>query len=242
MPKEGDAVLTNLTAEVLTSAQATAAKLEVLVHNLTDEEIAADALTVGFFATAQSGQTQSSAVESFTIEAVPANGMHTSFAPIQIDPGDWIVTASLFDSETNATIGNHDGIDVHIPGQVHEAQEFDDTVKHDVAVEIQNIERLGDIVYRVHYTLGNNGQTTVPAGMLVRAMIVENNDTLAWQDYHFEIPCPPGPPDPKYLTLEGSKQFTNATVFVTADPEGPSEISDQVEASVAADGSVTISR
>jgi hypothetical protein len=239
MPKEGDVVLTNLTADP-SGGPTPGAVLAVLVHNVTDADIPADALTVAFYASAQSGQTQSSAVESFYVPAVPANTMHESSAPIQIDPGDWIVTASVFDSDTNETLANHDGIDTHVPGEVHHAQAFDDTVKHDVAVAIERIEHLGQTLFRVHYTLGNDGQTTVPPGMLVRAMIVENDDTLAWQDYHFEIACPPGPPDPKYLTLEGSKSFTNATVYVTADPGGPSEVTDQVQATVAADGSVHI--
>lgn len=241
MPKEGDVLLTNLEADVA-GGPTPGAVLSVVVHNVTDADIAADALTISFFAAAQSGQTQSSAVESFYVPAIAANMTHTSSAPMQIDPGDWQVTASVFDSESNETLANHEPIDVHIPGQVHAAQAFDDSVTHEVAVEIDRIEHLGATLYRVHYNLANNGQSTVPAGMLVRAMIVENDDTLAWQDYHFEIPCPPGPPDPKYLTLEGSKAFTNATVYVTADPDGPSEAGDQVQASVNADGSVQITR
>jgi hypothetical protein len=242
MPTKDDVALTNLNARVVRGAQTTGAQVEVVVHNLTDEEIAAEAMTVSFFASAHSGQTQSAAVESFHVPAVAANSTHASSSPLQLDPGDWSVTASLFDSVTNDTLADHTAIDVNIPGAVHEARAFDDSVTHEVAVHIERVERIGEAMYRVHYLLANNGQTTVPAGMGVNAMIIENDDTLAWQEYHFELPCPPGPPDPKYLTLEGSKSFTDANVIVTVDPGGPSEHTDRVQASVAADGSVQIER
>jgi hypothetical protein len=241
MPKPDDVALTNLTAQV-DGVSPPGAVVDVVVHNLTDAEIPEDALTIGFFGDAQSGQTQSSAAQSFRVAAIPANSIHTPGGPMQMDPGDWLVSAALFDSETDDLLARHEAIPVHVPGAVHAAQSFDDTVKHDVSVQIQSVEHLSGSIYRVHYLLANNGQTTVPAGMLVRALIAENDDTLAWQDYHFEMPCPPGPPDPKYLTLEGSTTFTNASVFVMADPGGPSEFIDQVEATVAADGSVSIAR
>ena len=154
---------------------------------------------------------------------------------MQLDPGDWTVSATVFDSETNEALAHHQPIDVHIPGQVHHAHAFDNSTKYDINVQIQSVQKLGATLYRVHYLLGNHGTTTVPPGMLVRAMIVENDDTLAWQDYHFELACPPGEPDPKYLTLEGSSAITNAVVYVIADPSGPSEVVDTAHLTV--DGS-----
>ena len=148
----------------------------------------------------------------------------------------------MFDVRTDEPLAHHQPITVHIPGHVHKAQAFDDTVKHDIGVHIERVEHLRTTLYRVHYMLANKGNTTVPPGMLVRAQIVENADTLAWQDYHFELSCPPGPPDAKYLTLEGSSTFTNASVYVTADPGGPSEVVDVVHATVGAGGAVQITR
>ena len=229
MPKQGDCTLTNLAA-VSQGGDPSGAMVEVVISNLTDDEIAENAMTISFHAVAMDNQTQSSAVESFYVAAVAAMGSHTSRSPLQIDAGNWQVSASLFDSETNENIADHDAIDVSVQGQVHERQEFDDSAAYQIGVEIQSVEKLGLALYRVHYLLENKGETTVPPGMLVRGMIVENDDVTAWQDYHFELACPPGPPDPKYLTLEGSREFAEAVVYVIADPEGPSETTATVHA------------
>ena len=164
------------------------------------------------------------------VTAVPSFFDDSASGPIQLDAGNWQVTASLFDSETNENIADHTAIDVFVPGQVHERQEFDDSAAYEIGVEIQSVEKLGKALYRVHYLLENKGSTTVPPGMLVRGMIVENEDVTAWQDYHFEVACPPGQPDAKYLTLEGSAEFQEAVVYVIADPEGPSETTATVHA------------
>ena len=242
MPGADDVVLSNLEARVGPGDPVSGAVLEILVHNVTDAEIPAHALTIAFFAAATSGQTQESATESFYVGAVAANEMHKTGGPIHLDPGDWSVTASLFDSESTEPLAHHEAIPVHVPGYVHHAAAFDGSVQYDIGVQIQWIEHMPATIYRVHYELANHGTTTVPPGMLVRAMIVENDDTLAWQDYHFEQPCPPGPPDAKYLTLEGSSTFTDALVYVTADPGGPSERTDAVRATTGADGRVELSR
>jgi hypothetical protein len=240
MPKQGDCTLTNLTAEPH-SGNLSGALFAVVVNNLTDTEIPADAVTIKFSAAAADNLTQSSADESFYVAAVPAMGSHSPSAPMQLDPGHWVAAAVLTDSETYETIAESEAIDVHVAGQVHEAQAFDDSVKYEIGVHIESVEKLGQALYRVHYLLENKGSTTVPPGMLVRAMILENEDVAAWQDYRFEIACPPGPPDPKYLTLEGSSDFQEAFVYVIADAEGPSETSTSVYAT-SSGGAVYITR
>ena len=241
MPKQGDAVITEL-AVLATTPDPSGARIEAKVHNLTDAEIPEDALTIALSAQARSGQTQSEASVSFYVGAIPAGEVGSPDGPLQLDPGDWAVEAHLFDAATNQYLDAHGPIDVHIPGYVHQAQAFDNATEYDVSVQIERIEHLAPVLYRVHYLLANNGTTTVPPGMLVRAMIVENDDNISWQDYHFELSCPPGPPDPKYLSLEGNSTFTDAAVYVTVDPGGPSEATDAVRATVAEDGKVEIFR
>ena len=87
MPKQGDCTLTNL-ASVTQGGDPSGAKVEVVISNLTDDEIAENAMTISFHAVAMDNQTQSSAVESFYVAAIAAMGSHTSSSPLQIDPGN----------------------------------------------------------------------------------------------------------------------------------------------------------
>src|SRR6186997_2579130 len=76
MPKQGDCTLTNL-ASVTQGGDPSGAKVEVVISNLTDDEIAENSMTISFHAVAMDNQTQSSAVESFYVAAIAAMGSHT---------------------------------------------------------------------------------------------------------------------------------------------------------------------
>lgn len=161
------------------------------------------------------------------VPALEPKGTYPYEMPMQVDPGHWHVTATLWKTE-GSPLGTSEG-DVVVQGQHRQQVEFDDNLKHDLGVLVTHLTRVDTSLYQIHFVLNNLGNTPVPAGLPVAGTLESAESGMsASQQYDLPDPLAAGASVQTYLTVEGAESgLLRATIVV--DPNGPSAQEDTLE-------------
>ena len=211
-----------------------------LTNNRT-ETIDAGALTVGAVAFPRGSSGEQSASVSFVIDVpVRAGDTHKGGWAMQLDPGTWDVTMQVSETVSSEVLGSTDPTSVIIAGRASSTGNFDDSKTYELEVMITSVVHIDSLMYRVHYTLTNNSDRTLPAGLTVEG-VIEGGSTSD-QTYNLQSPLAARQNHEHYLTLEANPQESQMMVTITADVNGPSRVSDHVVVTLGTDGTPTVRR
>jgi len=222
------------------------ARISVQAKNETGRALDASELIMMLTCQSTSGANESDFQETWDSHSFAVGEERQVAGPVQLDPGDWAVALGVYSSATRELVTSSDWGSVHIDGHVAASHSFDDTQPLSLRVEINQVEWVQGVMFRVHYLAYNDSTQAVPPGLPVQGSIVQDSDTLAWQDYHLERGVAPNGHEQHYLTLEaeipdGQETISGANAYITVDPNGPAQAYDAVQFSF--DGhQVTMSR
>jgi hypothetical protein len=200
----------------------------VEVHNLGDSPIAEGELSLWISAEPHNVETgrdednaEGGATISVQVPALTPEGATPFQLPMQVDPGHWHVTATVWAIAGGSTLATAEG-DVLVQGQHARRVAYDEHATRDLGVSVTHLTRVDASLYQVHFVVTNRSDAPVPAGLpVIAGLSSEGSGMGTTQQYDLPTPIGAAASVETYLTLEGASTGT-LTAKIVIDPTGPS--------------------